>query len=296
MYGFMAINKDDKYYEDQIYISNTNNFEFYTNPRDIEFIYSISDSSIFYVLVEILGNIIYSNPTFFTDKIKLVKILSKNGFTLFLNNIKNIPNYEHITPNHNIYQFVNGKLHSENDLPAIQEIDKFGIKYNYWYYNGILHRSDRPAIESSDGMKIYYYYGIKHRIDGPAIITKFGDRIWYSNGFLHRINGPAIQWKNGTNEWYFNGNLHNSNGPAIIFVNGTRKWYYENKLHRVDGPAIIYSDGYKEWYQDGLFSHGEEYNYDTENEFNLQNTDCSVCTDIDNTKINKKFSIFNLFE
>ena len=306
MYGFMVIDKNNNYEEHQIYEFDSNGFEFFTNPRDIgELTYPLNNESIYYIFIQILGDIIYLNPTFLTNKIKIIKKLSKNGFDVFLNNIKKIPSCEYITQNGNIYRLSHGKLHSNNDLPAIQEIDASGIKHKYWYESGILHRSVGPAIESSNGIKIYYCYGLLHRIDGPALITEYGDKFWYNDGYLHRLNGPAIQWTNGMNEWYYNGERHNPDGPAVICVNGTRKWYYKNKLHRLDGPAIIYSDGYKEWYVNGLFSHGEEYNYDTDNKINSSSTDCTdctqcpgypECTECNDTKINKKFSIFTLFD
>ena len=307
MYGFMIVDKHNNYKHDQIYESSDYNFVFCTHPNEVnEFLVSIDNDNIMYMIVEILGNITYTNSTFLTNKVKLIKILTKNSFILFLKNIKQMPNYEFISPNNNIYRFADGKLHSENDLPAIQETDKFGIKHNYWYDYGILHRKNGPAIELSDGTKIYYYYGMKHRSNGPALITKFGDNIWYNSGFVHRKNGPAIQWKNGTNEWYFNGQRHNSNGPAVILVNGTRKWYNMDKLHRLDGPAIIYSDGYKEWYVDGSFSHSEEYNYDIDNDMNSESTDCTTNYKYSTNKYstnynsaisdNKTFSLFRLFE
>ena len=58
-----------------------------------------------------------------------------------------------------------GKLHRENDLPAIEWTD--GSKE--WWLNGKLHReNDLPAIEYSDGTKFWYLNGKFHRENGPA--------------------------------------------------------------------------------------------------------------------------------
>ncbi len=45
-----------------------------------------------------------------------------------------------------------------------------------WYYNGILHRIDGPAIEYANGDKEWYFEGKKHRIDGPAVEYANGDK------------------------------------------------------------------------------------------------------------------------
>lgn len=49
----------------------------------------------------------------------------------------------------------------------------------------------------------YYYNGLLHRVDGPAVILKNGIRIWYYNGLLHREDGPAISGK--PPGWYVHG-------------------------------------------------------------------------------------------
>jgi hypothetical protein len=73
---------------------------------------------------------------------------------------------------------MNGKLHRDNDLPAIE--DAYGDKL--WYINGKLHRDNGlPAVEYSNGSKE-----------------------WCVNGKLHRLGGlPAREYANGTvKEWY----------------------------------------------------------------------------------------------
>ena len=46
---------------------------------------------------------------------------------------------------------------------------------------------------------------ILHRENGPAVEYSNGDRVWYQNGLLHRIDGPAIEWRDGDKRWYING-------------------------------------------------------------------------------------------
>ena len=52
----------------------------------------------------------------------------------------------------------------------------------YWYLNGVLHRTDGPAIERSNGTKIWYLNDKLHRVDGPAIEWADGDKAWFLNG------------------------------------------------------------------------------------------------------------------
>jgi hypothetical protein len=76
---------------------------------------------------------------------------------------------------HNIFNndqqawFRNGKLHRENDLPAVIHFD--GTQK--WYLDGKLHRDN----------------------DLPAIMDANGNQAWFQNGELHRDNDlPAIKW------------------------------------------------------------------------------------------------------
>jgi hypothetical protein len=50
--------------------------------------------------------------------------------------------------------------------------DKEGHKK--WRKNGILHRTDGPALECSDGSKYWFYNDKLHREDGPAIELSCG--------------------------------------------------------------------------------------------------------------------------
>ena len=71
--------------------------------------------------------------------------------------------------------------------------------------NGQNHREDGPAIERTDGTKLWYLNGLHHREDGPAIEYANGDKYWYLNGQLHRTDGPAVEYATGTTAWFLNG-------------------------------------------------------------------------------------------
>ena len=80
------------------------------------------------------------------------------------------------------------------------EVDEAGTR---WYYNAAdqLHRDEGPAVEHSDGTKL-----------------------WFQNGLRHRTDGPAIEWANGTKEWFQNGQRHCIDGVAIDYANGCKRW------------------------------------------------------------------------
>lgn len=147
-----------------------------------------------------------------------------------------------------------GKLHRDNDLPAIEH-DNFKI----WFQNGKRHRSnDLPAVEYTNGRRFEWYRHDRRHRDGdlPAIIDKCTKtrwrEWWYKNGKLHRDNGPAII-ECYHDMWYQGGKLHRDNDlPAFIARTGIQKWYQNGELHRDnDLPAVI-SPFYKEWYQYGM--------------------------------------------
>jgi hypothetical protein len=52
---------------------------------------------------------------------------------------------------------------------------------------------------------IFLKDGEYHRLDGPAVDHSNGDKIWYKEGDLHRIDGPAVEWANGNKEWFVDG-------------------------------------------------------------------------------------------
>lgn len=59
-----------------------------------------------------------------------------------------------------------------------------GKKFWYKEYlkDGLLHRSDGPAVEYANGGKEYWVEGNLHRLDGPAIIYYAGGKDYYING------------------------------------------------------------------------------------------------------------------
>jgi hypothetical protein len=76
-----------------------------------------------------------------------------------------------------------------------------------WYKNDKLHRTHDggPAIEHTNGYKMWFKDGKWHREDGgPAIIRPEGDKLWYRNGKRHRTDGPAIEWRGGEVAYYIN--------------------------------------------------------------------------------------------
>jgi antitoxin component YwqK of YwqJK toxin-antitoxin module len=131
------------------------------------------------------------------------------------------------------YWYKNGKLHRDNDLPAIIYKLFQDEEEQYWFKNGKLHRDN----------------------DLPAIISSIGYQGWYKNGEIHRDNDlPAVIHQDGHQYWYKNGKLHREhNLPAEISSNGNQCWYKNGKLHREHNlPAIISLNGYQEWYKNGV--------------------------------------------
>ena len=125
--------------------------------------------------------------------------------------------------------YLNGKLHRDNDLPAVVRI--CGDKQ--WYQNGYLHRDN----------------------DLPAEIYATGTQIWYLHGLLHRDNDlPTLIKYNGTQKWYQNGELHrDEDKPAEIYPSGTQIWFRNGKVHRDNNlPAVIFADGHQIWVKEGI--------------------------------------------
>lgn len=59
-----------------------------------------------------------------------------------------------------------------------------------------------------EGTKRYYSdkaMTIQHRTDGPAIEYTDGDKVWYQNGKCHRTDGPAIECANDIKYWHLEG-------------------------------------------------------------------------------------------
>lgn len=77
-----------------------------------------------------------------------------------------------------------GKLHSYNDIPAIN----YSRGGQYWYKDGKFHREDNK----------------------PAAIPRNGYIYWYKNGLLHREDGPAVTnvFHNISDEYWLNGEIY----------------------------------------------------------------------------------------
>jgi hypothetical protein len=96
-------------------------------------------------------------------------------------------------------------------------IKKFKNKTEY-YKDGKVHRdNDLPAIEYIDGTKCWCQNGFLHRDNGPAIEYSNGDDIWYQHGKLHRLNGPAKEYANGKKKYYLNGKSYTKFVFNIIY-------------------------------------------------------------------------------
>jgi antitoxin component YwqK of YwqJK toxin-antitoxin module len=81
-----------------------------------------------------------------------------------------------------------------------------------WYQNGKLHRdNDLPAVICSNGHQEWYRNGKLHRYnDLPARISSYGSQSWYRNGKLHRGNNlPAVIFFNGKQMWFTLGIQYN---------------------------------------------------------------------------------------
>ena len=81
-----------------------------------------------------------------------------------------------------IYCLPDGTLHNYEE-PCIDGID--GISGKYWYYNGKLHRdNDQPAVMYNNGTQHWYQHGKQHRDnDQPASINNTG-KWWYQRDKL----------------------------------------------------------------------------------------------------------------
>jgi hypothetical protein len=64
------------------------------------------------------------------------------------------------------------------------------------------------------GNKCYYKdrkMTILHRLDGPAVEWSNGDKVWWVNGKKHRLDGPAVEGEgvDGIKSWYVDGEYLN---------------------------------------------------------------------------------------
>ena len=150
--------------------------------------------------------------------------------------------------------FLNGKLHSFDDMPAVESAQ--GTRK--WYQHGELHRgNDLPAVKYSDGGKKWYRHGKPHRENSkPAIVLADGTLFWFRDGVEYRKNDlPTTVFASGHLMWYKNGLPHrDGDKPARISPDGTMQWFRNGLRHRDGGkPAIVQADGKMRWYSNGVF-------------------------------------------
>lgn len=129
--------------------------------------------------------------------------------------------------------YLNGLLHSIRGRPAVVSTYNFvrGVSFvdEEWYQNGKLHRDDDlPAVVENDGeKKKWYQNGVLHRDSKPAVMCEVGEE-WWRNGHRHRADGPAVVYgvDEKCEEWWFGGVRHRTDGPAVIdsFGRGEQWW------------------------------------------------------------------------
>lgn len=80
----------------------------------------------------------------------------------------------------------------------------YDLTYDEWFSfdESLLHRSDGPAVEWSDGKKEWWVKGKLHRLEGPAVIESDDTKEWWVKGKRHRLDGPAIEMPDGLQMWY----------------------------------------------------------------------------------------------
>lgn len=159
---------------------------------------------------------------------------------------------------------LHGKLHRDNDLPAVEGNETRTKGYGEWWQDGLRHREgDLPAFVKWHA-QMWWRRGVLHR-DGdlPAVID--GKKMeWWKDGVRHRDGDmPAIidvhlDGVGVTKEWWSHGQRHrDGDRPAFTKTAGTfdvKEWWCHGKRHR-DGdlPAFIQLGKWKmqEWYKNG---------------------------------------------
>lgn len=131
-----------------------------------------------------------------------------------------------------------------------------------WRLNGQLHReNDLPAIEWACGKREWWVHGRRHRDNDRPAVDNSCSTEWWVDGKLHReYDLPAVVRFNNTQEWYKHGRRHRDNDlPAMVWGGGqgAQEWYVDGQLHRDgDRPAIVYAAGGRSWYVRGRRSFG----------------------------------------
>jgi hypothetical protein len=132
-----------------------------------------------------------------------------------------------------VEHFARGRRHAEGKPavtvpPGIQWLSDNGRAITgpaeLWFSDGVLDRSDGPAVTLGDGTTIWYQRGLRHRLGGPAYVSATEISWWHSNK-LDRASGPAVVRTNGDLEFYRDGLLDRDDGPAIDHISGRREWW-----------------------------------------------------------------------
>lgn len=169
-----------------------------------------------------------------------------------------------------IHHCIMGKVHADDDYPAI--IEAKGVLI--WCKDGEIHRDDdKPAIVDIKGANVWYKHGKIHRDnDKPAMIYSDGTEAWYQHGVRFRLNSkPDIVYNQANNYKISNYvDLDNINNLieagadvrllAEIFcltgefrdINGCVYQFFKGVLHDdSDFPSLIKADGSRCWYKNG---------------------------------------------
>lgn len=94
-----------------------------------------------------------------------------------------------------VFRHVNGKLHSENDAPAVIYAD--GTQW--WYREGKIHRDGGPAVRLANGVEEWWQDNQRHRDGAPAVIypatpvvaaSLRGVKQWWTRGKLVKEEIP----------------------------------------------------------------------------------------------------------
>lgn len=131
-----------------------------------------------------------------------------------------------------MYREIFGRCHSFDDLPAYETtimVDAMRI----WYYNGEIHRDDKPAVT------IFHNY-----------------KVWYKHGKTHRDNEPAVEWDltNGYNDGFIKlwERPRHRAIKDMVSITDYKIWYKDGLLHREDGHAFIDNVGVGHYYINGI--------------------------------------------
>jgi len=111
----------------------------------------------------------------------------------------------------------------------------------------------RKSIVRPDGVKEWRENGVLHRTNGPAVDGGYGNREWWEDGVRHRTAYPAVVKDGGSHrEWWSLGRLHRDNGsPAIVRSDGTKEWWENGVRHRSGGRPAVVGRGRREWWVNG---------------------------------------------